>query len=115
MASLAVRCALLAAAVSVIGMSCAAIGRSTTAALASVGAYLVVVEQPAIAVAPSIARWLFVADAMSWIAATPHPKIAGPGGQASGHAVVTAGLLLLAGVVALHALATTVLKQRDVT
>ena len=115
MAGLAVRCALLAAAASVIGMSCAAIGRSTTAALAGVGVYLLLVERATMGVAPSIGRWLFVADAMSWIAVTSHPKIAGPGGQANGHTVLTAGLLLLAGVVAIHGLAATVLKHRDIT
>jgi hypothetical protein len=113
MAGLAVRCALLAAAVSMVGMSFAAVGRSTAAALAGAGIYVLVVERAAMGVVPSVGRWLVVADAMSWIAVTPHPRM--PGEHTNGHTVVTAGLLLLAGVVALHALATTVLKHRDIT
>jgi len=115
MAGLAVRCALLAAAASVLGMSCAAIGRSTAAALVGVGVYLLFVDRTAVLVAPSIGRWLIVADATSWTAVTPHSTIAGSGGDASGHTVLTAGLLLLVGVIALYALATTVLEHRDVT
>ena len=112
---LAVRCSLLASAASVVGMSFATIGRSTAAALGIAGIYLFVVEQAATSAAPSLGRWLVVVDAVSWIPITAHPRIDGPGGPTNGHTVVTAGLLLLAVVVALHALATTVLKHHDIS
>jgi ABC-2 type transport system permease protein len=112
-AGLAVRCALLAAAVSVIGVSVAAIGRSTAAALAGAAVYILVVERAAIGVVPSLGRWLVITDAISWIAVSRQSTIGAPGGHANGHTVVTAGLLLLAGVVVLLGLATTVLKHRD--
>jgi hypothetical protein len=115
MAALAVRCALLAAAASIVGVSLAAAGGSTGAALAGAAIYGLVIEQGVIATAPSIGRWLLGSDALSWIAVTRHPTIAGPGGQTSGHTVVAAGLLLLAVVVVLHTLATTVLNHRDIT
>jgi hypothetical protein len=111
-AGLAVRCALLAAAVSVIGVSVAAIGRSTAAALAAAGVYVLVIERTAMGVAPSLGRWLVVADAISWVSLSRQPTM--PGGHTNGHTVVTAGLLLIAGVVALFGLATAVLKHRDV-
>ncbi len=114
MAGLAVRCALLAAAASVVGMSFATVGRSTAAALGIAGVYIFVVEQAVTNVAPSLGRWLVVVDAISWIAIAAHPRIAGPGGPTNGHTVITAGLFLLALVVALHVLATTVLKHRDI-
>jgi hypothetical protein len=114
-AALAFRCALLAAAAAVIGTSFAALGRSTAAALAGAGVYVLVVEQAASNVAPSIGRWLVIPDAISWIAVTPNPTMAGPGGRTNGHTVITAGLLLLACVVVLHAVATTFLKHRDIT
>ena len=115
MAGLAVRCALLAAAASVVGVSFAAVGGSTAAALAGAGVYALLIEQAAIAIAPSIGRWLLRADALSWIAINPHPTISGPAGDTHGHTVITAGLLLLATVVVVQALATTVLKHRDIT
>ncbi len=113
-AALAVRCALLAAAASVVGTSFAAIGGSTAAALAGAGVYMLVIEQAAIAAAPSVGRWLLSVDALSWIAITPHPTISGPSGHTNGHTVIAAGLLLLTVVVALQALATVVLRHRDI-
>jgi hypothetical protein len=92
-ASLAVRAALLAAGASVAGVSLAAVGGSTAAALAAAGVYALVIEQAAFAVAPSIGRWLLGSDALSWIAVTRHPTIAGPGGHTNGHTVIAAGLL----------------------
>jgi hypothetical protein len=115
MLGLAVRCALLAAAASVVGVCLAAIGGSTAAALAGAGVYLLVIEQAAIDVVPSIGRWLVAADALSWVAVTPNPNISGPGGHGDGHTVLAAGLLLLADVVVLQALAGIVLKHRDIT
>lgn len=114
-AALALRCALLAAAASVVGVSLAAVGGSTAAALAGAGVYFLVIEQAAFTAAPSIGRWLLSTDGLSWIAVTPHPTIAGPGGHTNGHTVMTAGLLLLAVVVGLQALATTALQHRDIT
>ena len=115
MAGLSVRCALLAAAASVVGVSLAAIGGSTAAALAAAGVYALVIEQAAFTVAPSVGRWLVGVDALSWIAITPHPGVGGPTGQTAGHTIVTAGLLLLAVVVLLQALATAVLTHRDIS
>ena len=114
-AGLALRCALLAAAASAVGVSFAAVGGSTAAALAGAGVYALVVEQAAIAVAPSIGRWLLGPDALSWIAVTRHPSFSGRSGPTNGHTVLTAGLLLLAAVAFLQALATTALRHRDIT
>jgi len=109
----AVRCALLAAAASVAGVSLAALGRSTAAAIAGLVVYLVV-EQAANGVAPSVWRWLIVADALSWMTAGRDISGGGRGGSLSGHTVATAGLLLLGAVVVVHALATVVLGRRDI-
>jgi ABC-2 type transport system permease protein len=114
-AALAIRCALLAAAASVVGTSLAAVGGSTAAALAGAAVYMLVVEQAALATVPSIGRWLLSVDALSWIAITAHPTISGRAGNTDGHTVMTAGLLLLAVVVALQVLATFVLRRRDIS
>jgi hypothetical protein len=114
MAGLGVRCALLAAAASAIGVSCAAIGRSTPAALAIIAVYWIAVERTAIGVGTGLSRWLFIALARSWVAADFRPSVTSPGGQGAGHGLVTSGLLLLAAVVALHALATWMLARRDI-
>ena len=73
MAGLALRCALLAAATSAIGVSCAAIGRSTPAALAIIVVYWIAVERTAIGIGTWLSRWLFVALARSWVAGGPLP------------------------------------------
>ncbi|HEY3923569.1 MAG TPA: hypothetical protein VGL75_03345 [Acidothermaceae bacterium] len=112
-AALATRSALLAAAASVIGVSCAAIGRSTAAALIGALVYLVVIERGAIAVIPDVGRWLLLNDSVSWVAASANASN-GPGGEGPGHTIATAGLLLLVGVVAIHALATLILRRRDI-
>jgi hypothetical protein len=114
-AALGVRCALLAAGASAAGVSLAAIGGSTAAALAGAGVYALVIEQAAMATVPSIGRWLLGIDALSWIAPTRHPTIAGPGGHTNGHSIPVAGLLLLGVVLALQALSTTVLRHRDIS
>lgn len=113
-AALATRSALLAAAASAIGVSCAAIGRSTTAALIGSLVYLVVIERALVAVAPDVGRWLLINDSLSWVAASANASN-GPGGVGPGHTIATAGLLLLVGVVGMHLLATLVLRRRDVT
>ena len=100
LAGLTVRCALLAAAAAAIGVSCATIGRSTTAALAEAGICLLLIERTLIGVAPATGRWLLITDAISWLAAHPHPAVAGPGAALTGHTAITAGLLLLAVVLA---------------
>ena len=114
MAGLALRCALLAAVASAIGVSCAAIGRSTLAALAILAVYLIAVERAVFAFEPSVSRWLFLTNAQSWLAIDPRSSVVGPGAQGAGHAIVTAGLLLLAVVLALHALATWMLAHQDI-
>jgi hypothetical protein len=114
MAGLALRCALLAAAASVIGVSCAAIGRGTAAALAIMAVYWIAVERTALGIGQWLSRWLFVAVAQSWVAAFSRPSVTTPGGRGAGHAIVTSGLLLLAAVLALHALATWMLTRRDI-
>lgn len=111
MAALATRSALLAAAACVIGVSCAAIGRSTPAALIGAAVYLGVIENTVIDSAPDVGRWLLINDSLSWVAAGPIASD-GPGGP--GHTVATAGLLLLVGVLAVHALATLILGRRDI-
>jgi hypothetical protein len=111
MVGLAVRCALLAAAASVVGVCLAAVGRSTAAALAGAGVYILVIEQAAMVAIPSTGRWLLATDALSWIAVNPHPSSSGP----AGHTVLTAGLVLLAVVVVVQALTGIVLKHRDIT
>ena len=112
--ALALRCALLAAAASAIGVSCAAIGRSTAAALAIIAVYWIAVERTAIGIGQWLSRWLFVALAQSWVAASSDSSVTSPGGREADHAVVTSGLLLLAAVLALHALASWMLSRRDI-
>lgn len=114
MIGLAFRCALLAAAASAMGVSCAAIGRSTPAALAIIAVYWIAVERTAIGIGPWLSRWLFLALARSWVAADFSPNGASPGGRGAGHGLLTSGLLLLAVVLALHALATWMLSRRDI-
>jgi hypothetical protein len=111
--ALAMRSALLAAAACAIGVSCAAIGRSTTAAVIGALVYLVVIERALVAVAPDVGRWLLLNDSLSWVAASANASN-GPGGVGPGHTIATAGLLLLVGVVGIHALATFVLRRRDI-
>ncbi len=114
LAGLTIRCALLAAAGATIGVSCAAIGRSTTAALAAAGIYLLLIERTLIGVAPTTGRWLLITDATSWLAAHPHRATAGPSAALTGHTAVTAGLLLLAVALAMHTLATWTLHHHDI-
>jgi hypothetical protein len=114
MAGLALRCALLAAAASAIGVSCAAIGRSTPAALAIIAVYWIAAERTALGIGQWLSRWLLVALAQSWVAAGPRSSEAPPDSQGADHAIVTSGLLLLAVVIALHALATWILTRRDI-
>jgi hypothetical protein len=114
MATLWLRCALLAACAAAIGVSCASIGRGTLAALALAAVYLIGIERAAFAFVPSLSRWLFLTDAQSWLAVDPRSGLAARGGGASGHSVVAAGLLLLAVVLALHALATWMLTRQDI-
>lgn len=111
--ALATRSALLAAAASAIGVSCAAIGRSTAAALIGALVYLVVVERVAVSLIPDVGRWLLLNDSLSWVAASANASN-GPGGVGPGHTIATAGLLLLVGVLGMHVLATVILRRRDV-
>jgi ABC-2 type transport system permease protein len=112
-AALATRSALLAAAASAIGVSFAAIGRSTAAALIGALVYLMVIERAAVALIPDVGRWLLLNDSLSWVAASANASN-GPGGVGPGHTIATAGLLLLVGVVGIHALATLILRRRDI-
>jgi len=114
MAGLALRCALLAAAASAIGVSCAAIGRGTPAALAIIAVYWIAVERTAIGIGQWLSRWLFMALAQSWVAADLSSGVRSSGGRGAGHAIVTSGLLLLAAVLLLHALASWMLTRRDI-
>ena len=109
----ALRCALLAAAASVAGVSLAALGRSTAAAIAGLLVYLVI-EQAANGIAPSVWRWLIIADSLSWMTAGPHIGGGTRGGSLRGHTVTTAGLLLLGAVVVVYTLAADVLSRRDI-
>jgi ABC-type transport system involved in multi-copper enzyme maturation permease subunit len=111
--ALAMRSALLAAAACAIGVSCAAIGRSTAAAVIGALVYLVVIERAVVAVAPDVGRWLLLNDSLSWVAPSANASN-GPGGVGPGHTIATSGLLLLIGVIAIHALATLVLRRRDI-
>ena len=58
MAAMILRCTLFTAAMSIIGVSAAAIGRSTTAAVIGIVMYFVLIEYTAVKAAPSFARWL---------------------------------------------------------
>lgn len=111
--ALATRSALLSAAASAIGVSLAAIGRSTAAALIGALVYLVVIERLAVALIPDVGRWLLLNDSLSWIAASANASD-GPGGVGPGHTIATSGLLILVGVVGIHALATWMLRHRDI-
>jgi hypothetical protein len=94
---------------SIIGVSAAAIGRSTAAAVIGIVAYLVLIESTAVQAAPSFARWLLFTDAISWIG--HHTTVGAP----TGHTVVTGELLLAGGTAALCALATRTFEHRDIT
>lgn len=111
MAAMALRCVLFTAAMSIIGVSAAAIGRSTTAAVIGIVVYLLLIEYTAVQAVPSFARWLLVTDAISWIGQNSHTTAGAP----DGHTVVTGGLLLAGGTAALCALATRTFEHRDVT
>jgi hypothetical protein len=113
-AALAARCALLAAGVSVIGVAAAALGRGTTAALAGLGVYWLVIDRTVTSLWPSIGRWLPIADARSWILTNSHTGESADGHNA-GHTPATAGLLLLTAILTIHVLATHRLKHRDIT
>jgi hypothetical protein len=108
-AALTLRCALLTATMSIIGVAAAAIGRSTAAAVIGIVGYLVLIEYTAVQAAPSFARWLLFTDASSWVGY--HTTVGAP----AGHTVVTGGLLLASGTAALCALATRTFERRDVT
>jgi hypothetical protein len=73
--------------------------------------YLVLIEYTAFQAAPSFARWLLVTDAISWIGQNSHTTLGSP----EGHTVVTGGLLLVGGTMAVCALATRTFEHRDVT
>jgi ABC-2 type transport system permease protein len=111
--AIAMRSASLAAAASAIGVSLAAIGRSTAAAVIGGLIYAVVIERAAVALIPDVGRWLLLNDSLSWVAASANASN-GPGGVGPGHTIVTSGLLLLVGVVGIHALATWILRRRDI-
>ncbi|HEY0871303.1 MAG TPA: hypothetical protein VGD55_12960 [Acidothermaceae bacterium] len=111
--ALATRSALLVAVASALGVSGAAIGRSTTVAVIGAAAYLVMIEQLLVSHAPDVGRWLLINASLSWIAASPNASN-GPGGVGQGHTIATAGLMLLVAVLVMHALATFVLDRRDV-
>jgi ABC-2 type transport system permease protein len=115
LAGLAIRCALLAAAIAVVGVACATITRSTVAAVAAIALYWLAVERTVWGLWPSVARWLFVADAQAWMAPRHDSNIALSSGGETGHAVGTAGLLLLGVVLALYVIASWAISRRDVT
>jgi hypothetical protein len=109
MTAMTLRCVLFTVAMSIIGASAPAIGRSTTAALIGIVGYFVLIESTASEAAPSFARWLLFTDAISWIG---HHTTAG---TPAGHTVVTGGLLLAVGTAALWVLATITFERRDIT
>ena len=111
MAAMTVRGTLFVSAMSVVGVSAAAIGRSTTSALIGIIVYLILIEYTAVQAAPSFARWLLFTDAVSWVGQNSHTTVGAP----AGHSVVTGGLLLAGGIAALGALATWTFERRDVT
>jgi hypothetical protein len=110
----ALRCTLLASAASVVGVSLAALGRSTAAAVVVLIIYLVAVEQVVNRAAPSVWRWLIIADSLSWVSTNGHIGGGQGGGSFRGHAVTTAGLLLLGAAIVVHTLATVILGRRDI-
>jgi ABC-2 type transport system permease protein len=110
-AEMTLRCVLFTAAMSIVGVSAAAVGRSTTAAVIGIVVYLLLFEYTAVEAAPSVARWLLFTDAISWIGQNSHTTIGAP----EGHTVITGGLLLAAGTAAVFALATRTFEHRDVT
>jgi hypothetical protein len=109
MTAMTLRCVLFTAAMSIIGVSAAAIGRSTTAAVIGIVGYFVLIESTASETAPSFARWLLFTDAISWIG--HHTTVGAP----AGHSVVTGGLLVTVGTAFFWALATLTFERRDIT
>jgi hypothetical protein len=111
MAAMTLRCIVFTAAMSVVGVAAAAIGRSTTAAVIGIIGYLLLFEYTTVQAAPSIARWLLFTDAISWIGQNSHTTVGAP----AGHTVVIGGLLVAAGTAVLCVLAARVFERRDVT
>ena len=111
MATMMLRCALFTAAMSVLGVSAAAIGRSTAAAVIGIVVYLIAFEYAALEAAPSFARWLLFTDAISWIGQNSHTTVGAP----VGHTVLTGGLLVAGGTAALFVVASRTFEHRDVT
>lgn len=105
---LAARCAALAAASAALGVSCAALTRSTIGALASLAGYWLLAQLTLAGLWPSAGRWLFLANAQSWIVAGHNST--GP----AAHSSPQAGLLLLGVVLGLHAVATWRTRHRDI-
>ena len=110
----ALRCSLLVAASAAAGVSLAALTRSTAAAIGVLVVYLVLVEQAAVSLVPSIGRWMLIADALSWVNPGSTSQLGGKGGPAHGHTLIVDGLLLLGAVLALHAVATAVFNRVDI-
>jgi hypothetical protein len=111
MVAMMLRSALFTAAMSVVGVSAAAIARSTAAAVIGIVVYLFVIEYAAIQAAPSVARWLLFTDAISWVGQNSHTTVGAP----VGHTVITGGLLLTGGTAVLFAIASRTFERRDVT
>jgi ABC-2 type transport system permease protein len=109
MAAMMLRCVFFTAAVSIIGVSAAAIGRSTTAAVIGIVLYFVLIEYTAVQATPSFSRWLLFTDATSWVGY--HTTMGAP----AGHTIVTGGLLVVGATAALGAFAAVTFERRDVT
>jgi hypothetical protein len=109
MTAMTLRCVMFTVAMSIIGVSAAAIARSTAAAVIGIVGYFVLIESTAAQVAPSFSRWLLFTDAISWIG--HHTTVGAP----AGHTVVTGGLLLAGGTAVVWALATMTFERKDVT
>jgi hypothetical protein len=109
MVTMTLRCVLFTAAMSIIGVSAAAIGRSTASAVIGIVLYFVLIEYTAVQAAPSFSRWLLFTDASSWVGY--HTTMGAP----AGHTIVTGGLLLAGATAALGAFAARTFERRDVT
>ncbi len=111
MAAMTVRCVLFIAAMSTVGVAAAALGRSTTAAVIGMVGYLILFEYTAVQASPSLACWLLVTDAISWVGQNADTNVGAP----EGHTVVVGGLLIAAATVTLWVVATRTFERRDVT
>lgn len=93
-----------------VGFSIASVGRNTAAALGVLFAYVIVIENVAVAFLHGLRRWLLVGNAFVFVSGNPGDFPRG----VQGRSVTVAGVYLLAIAVSLYIIAAVVFQRRDV-